>query len=120
MTAPADWIDRLHQLRARLDEALALATQHAAGAVDAQAWTQMCAALAEAFAAARPHGDTPVRDAVTAAVVADIGVRIQMLMDMNTRLQAANRLALTQLLPQDALQTYAQLGRQARGRMPYR
>ncbi len=120
MSSTAEGIEHLQRLRTQLDATLAAATQHAGGAIDAQAWAQACAALADAVSALRSGHAALTHDAVTATLLAEIGTRIQTLLELQTRLDAANRQALAQLLPQDALQAYAQLGRQARVRTAYR
>ncbi|TSE34799.1 hypothetical protein [Tepidimonas charontis] len=117
MTATADVSALMKRLRAQLDDALALAAQHAGGAADAQAWVDACAALARTASELRPwltQAGNIRHDDTTARLLSDIGTRMQTLLELHTRLEAANRQALSQLLPQDTLQAYARLGRSAR------
>ena len=103
----------------RLDHVLQLAPRHAAGDVSADQWVAACAALAQAFVSVRDAWSRFGRgqDAAPEALrlLEDIGNRLQQLQDMQARLSGSTRMALAQLLPQDALQAYTQLGRSRPG-----
>ncbi|MEW6694065.1 MAG: hypothetical protein AB1371_03785 [Pseudomonadota bacterium] len=118
-SAETDWPAKLQALRQQLDHTLALAARHAGGEVDAQEWAHACAALAQAFADVRSWAQAgrvqPPPTPEVAALLSDIGQRMQWLHEQQARLSAANRQALAQLLPQDDLQAYTQLGRRRPG-----
>lgn len=121
-TSGIDWPQTLRDLRDQLDKTLDLTTRHAAGEVDSQQWLAACGVLAQSFTALRPALAQATDSSVTteiALLIADIGARIEMLGDLQARLAGSARLALAQLLPQDDLQAYANLGRKRLGRTGY-
>lgn len=112
--------DPLQGLIDAADATVQAALCHAAGELDADGFAQACATLAQAFAAAQPQLRQHAADAPTAQWEA-LRQRLQTLHELQARLQAHVRAALASLLPNDALQDYARLGRSARPgrRNPY-
>jgi hypothetical protein len=114
-----DPLTLLREAHERLGQVLQLAPRHAAGDVDADQWVAACAALAQAFVSMRDAwgGSAPSQAAApeAARLLEDIGNRLQLLQELQARLSGSTRTALAQLLPQDALQAYTQLGRSRRG-----
>lgn len=114
-TRCGDPLTLLREAHEQLGHVLQLAPRHAAGEVDTDQWVSACAALAQAFVAVRDawgrSGPGQAAAPEAARLLEDIGNRLQLLQELQARLSGSTRMALAQLLPQDALQAYSQLGR---------
>jgi ElaB/YqjD/DUF883 family membrane-anchored ribosome-binding protein len=116
-----DAVATLQQLYDQVEHTLEAALRHARGELDVGAYEQACAALAAAFAKARPalQRAGATADGEQQALRQRLGQRLQTLLDCHSRLQASNRSALAALLPSDVMQEYARLGQRGPRRGAY-
>ncbi|TSE20779.1 hypothetical protein Talka_00442 [Tepidimonas alkaliphilus] len=102
----------LQALLRQLDDVLNVTVQHASGEASVESLTTACASLAQAFLRARATLQAS-RDRLPAPLLQRMQAKLQTLHELHARLNAQTRAALAALWPQDALDAYAQLGRQA-------